>query len=242
MTTRPTGAWNFNPRPLAGATIHHIAPRLCSRISIHAPLRGRLVTNLYEDRVGEFQSTPPCGGDNCLSIKRLNLTKFQSTPPCGGDSGPPRRIWVANHFNPRPLAGATPGGGICPRFLWISIHAPLRGRLRGADENPEGIYFNPRPLAGATTGPPHPWNSRSYFNPRPLAGATVIDYCLFQFDIISIHAPLRGRHRKEGNRMKGRWISIHAPLRGRRGSATTMPGRSYFNPRPLAGATYNTGL
>ena len=121
-------------------------------ISIHAPLRGRHVILLSFSMVGIFQSTPPCGGDHLFRHTHASLLvisihaplrgrlsggpyilpsgQFQSTPPCGGDvSMLPSSAAMAN-FNPRPLAGAT--GCVPPkkRDRVISIHAPLRGRLR----------------------------------------------------------------------------------------------------------------
>ena len=54
---------DFNPRPLAGAT-RPLGGLLDYRgISIHAPLRGRLAGQGFFRVSGEFQSTPPCGGD-----------------------------------------------------------------------------------------------------------------------------------------------------------------------------------
>ena len=55
--------------------------------------------------------------------------------------------------------------------------------------------------------------------------------------IISIHAPLRGRQQPPTADDKQAFISIHAPLRGRPLSSVTRPIITYFNPRPLAGAT-----
>ena len=54
---------NFNPRPLAGATVIHQIIHIVNPISIHAPLRGRhaKAKKAYDEL--EFQSTPPCGGD-----------------------------------------------------------------------------------------------------------------------------------------------------------------------------------
>ena len=106
-TTGDQRSPNFNPRPLAGATV----PVVC------------------EDLLMTFQSTPPCGGDGAgfpsmfpepdfnprplagatahyalttvdppISIhaplrgrracynRRSEIAEFQSTPPCGGDS------------------------------------------------------------------------------------------------------------------------------------------------------------
>ncbi len=76
--------FNFNPRPLAGATIDCLTvsqvqgfqstpPRggdvpfgpyvAGARISIHAPSRGRLPSIFITRRFAIFQSTPPRGGD-----------------------------------------------------------------------------------------------------------------------------------------------------------------------------------
>ena len=76
------------------------------------------------------------------------------------------------HFNPRPLAGATIHAILFLKPTKISIHAPLRGRLR---TSPAGSQ---------------PWSN---FNPRPLAGATSQLGGLHHGPQISIHAPLRGR-------------------------------------------------
>ena len=99
---------NFNPRPLAGATIGDVDLMAEVRISIHAPLRGRPCIMSLTTTFLSFQSTPPCGGDVrrhvvvglvvAISIhaplrgRRPMDTigahaygEFQSTPPCGGD-------------------------------------------------------------------------------------------------------------------------------------------------------------
>ena len=80
---------------------------------------------------------------------------------------------VSPYFNPRPLAGATQDRCRGDGDGFISIHAPLRGRLAFGHGVGHGLNFNPRPLAGATA---YLWHNRrpdrKYFNPRPLAGAT----------------------------------------------------------------------
>ena len=55
---------DFNPRPLAGATLSLKMPPTFWPISIHAPLRGRLWPERTPPLPEEFQSTPPCGGDS----------------------------------------------------------------------------------------------------------------------------------------------------------------------------------
>ena len=200
-------------------------------------MRGRRCPEESCSKPWQFQSTPPCGGDDDRSIIEGNpanfnprplagatgTTKiptrpngFQSTPPCGGDES--RIVFSQRHgnFNPRPLAGATICTGTRDEDLVISIHAPLRGRRGG-------------------------YSMQTYY------------------DNISIHAPLRGRQSWEHERIIIIIISIHAPLRGRlvRSARTQARGRfqstppcggdycpkyrisasAYFNPRPLAGAT-----
>ena len=118
----------FNPRPLAGATGENGHPLSDKLISIHAPLRGRLIFIASIEIFIKFQSTPPCGGDM--------INYLVSTPLLD--------------FNPRPLAGATRTASATFDSLIISIHAPLRGRHIHKDTFLMNINFNPRPLAGAT--------------------------------------------------------------------------------------------
>ena len=162
---------------------------------------------------------------------------FQSTPPCGGDQCVRMVSCRRCHFNPRPLAGATSLQSRPPKSHSISIHAPLRGRRRLFSKVIFNCDFNPRPLAGATgehhqvfvplsisihaplrgrrvanilavleyqfqSTPPcggdlvdlPPRHGKSNFNPRPLAGATILHFGKSAGCVISIHAPLRGRH------------------------------------------------
>ena len=103
------------------------------------------------------------------------------------------------------------------------------------------------------------WRQACHFNPRSLAGATPVYYVYFQTISISIHAPLRERHRWLNCPGSVLLISIHAPLRERlriycnllyqRAFQSTLPCGSdsvytvicftnvHFNPRSLAGAT-----
>ena len=166
-----SAAMNFNPRPLAGATIQFIGQIFFFVISIHAPLRGRPGYIQNSKRMMAFQSTPPCGGDGKNVLVYINFGEFQSTPPCGGDV-PDSQIPGRNqYFNPRPLAGAT---------------------LGPSSSNCLFLNFNPRPLAGATADISHKLMIFVFQSTPPCGG----DYgyhrgpCLRG---ISIHAPLRGR-------------------------------------------------
>ena len=233
-STRPMT--DFNPRPLAGATVKH-----------------HDYTHYWL-----FQSTPPCGGDRVQPRSGLNMTiisihaplrgrllfyvvengrtKISIHAPLRGRRSVPGCPLSARYFNPRPLAGATtacihrssgasfqstpPCGGDffflrVPAVFIISIHAPLRGRLLLPNGVRQRKNFNPRPLAGATPSCTGLCSSWWNFNPRPLAGATYPHLRSLMPPPISIHAPLRGRLETVLSKDNLIHISIHAPLRGR---------------------------
>ena len=121
------------------------------RISIHAPLRGRLPTFLHASYASDFNPRPLAGA-----------TSF---------------YWhwcaVLRYFNPRPLAGATsvtlrfavlpvfqstpPGGGDCTenfkrKVPHISIHAPLRGRRFSCVSHSSAVLFQSTPPCGGDAG------------------------------------------------------------------------------------------
>ena len=123
-------------------------------------------------------------------------------------------IFLASHFNPRSLAGATadrfimqrdqtfqstlPHGSDADGALYhgrdgISIHAPLRERRTFSHYDYSPFYFNPCSLAGATGRAACNWMGDNNFNPRSLAGATSPDGQYVVNDYISIHAPSRER-------------------------------------------------
>ncbi len=76
-----------------------------------------------------FNPRPLAGATGAIALIRPAVL-FQSTPPCGGDGN---------------------GSGSSADYC-ISIHAPLRGRLRLSSRKTIFLDFNPRPLAGATAG------------------------------------------------------------------------------------------
>ena len=183
------------------------------QISIHAPLRGRRLMRYSRRARLTFQSTPPCGGDSSgsrssgarrhfnprplagatqrcretvavseisihaplrgrLAEEGFNFTavKFQSTPPCGGDDRDEAALLE----------------------FAISIHAPLRGRPRFGKNLQTGINFNPRPLAGATASAGIPCPA-TLFQSTPPCGGDAHGPVSLTNNLISIHAPLRGR-------------------------------------------------
>ena len=119
----------FNPRSLAGATCFQIFNLVFDiSISIHAPLRERLLAPRILKLILRFQSTLPCGSDperrlkmtiNAISIHApsrerptvatmlLMVKSFQSTLPHGSDHNPDSGRGRHAHFNPRSLTGAT---------------------------------------------------------------------------------------------------------------------------------------
>ena len=120
---------------------------------------------------------------------------FQSTPPYGGDTCDQTNETPGSDFNPRPHTGATQRIMAWGSSAEISIHAPIRGRLKrfsfsfmalafqstppyGGDymilkKDGRCYDFNPRPHTGAT----NTHDIKSFFdfnfNPRPHTGATV---------------------------------------------------------------------
>ena len=99
-------------------------------------------------------------------------------------------------------------------------------------------YFNPRPLTGATRAGSPPTTGWQDFNPRPLAGATPSSAQLPPERPISIHAPMRGRPGRWSGRLVQVQFQSTPPRGGDSVRRTASQLRTYFNPRPLAGATY----
>ena len=212
----PTKA-NFNPRPLAGATVYFCSPK---------------------EHQSRFQSTPPCGGDLLRRFHSTRTPDFNPRPLAGATSTRLKNTTFRPYFNPRPLAGATRLSSEIQNCRRISIHAPLRGRP-GNFNNPCGFdSFQSTPPCG---GDRHPSFSDGFqvlisihapLRGRPCGGKLEVTEgrisihaplrgrpggaCLaFRYIPISIHAPLRGRPRDKGLLLGELMISIHAPLRGR---------------------------
>ena len=76
-------------------------------ISIHAPLRERLLGKTLSYKLRLFQSTLPCGSDMSVPLVAVLAIRFQSTLPCGSDLFRPTYRRCQSNFNPRSLAGAT---------------------------------------------------------------------------------------------------------------------------------------
>ena len=117
---------DFNPRPLAGATGPDEDGAEAAPISIHAPLRGRHPNiKAYWYRV-EFQSTPPCGGDD----DTFKLPAFWEISIHAPLRGRPAKAKSIDWSQP------------------ISIHAPLRGRPSDPNPMPISPSFQSTPPCG----------------------------------------------------------------------------------------------
>ena len=162
----------------------------------------------------------------------------------------------------------------------VSIHAPAKGRhLLGGNTGMVHEFqstpprrgdpgqgqrghrrerFNPRPREGATPWPISRLRWASCFNPRPREGATHGHAGRQHPDMVSIHAPAKGRlsgsdkllavplfqstpPRRGDCDLQHPWwhrdVSIHAPAKGRRNHNGGHADRGGFNPRPREGAT-----
>ena len=160
----------FNPRSLAGATLaplivtkpnlfqstlpcgsdgQHIDNERKRLISIHAPLRERLIMRIFLLCILVFQSTLPCGSDyNKVSffnhLKNFNprslagatrkaqfssaIVTFQSTLPCGSDAWKWSNSNLSGTFQSTLPCGSDTARYILKKTTGISIHAPLRER------------------------------------------------------------------------------------------------------------------
>ena len=141
---------------------------------------------------------------------------FQSTLPRGSDLPMSRLAPMAQHFNPRSLAGATISGTKFKTLIGISIHAPSRERPTDSTD-----YLFPTVIS---------IHAPSRERPRD---ADLLE-ALKQ---ISIHAPSRERHHYQ-HKFQILYKFQSTLPRGSDG-LNSLSTSSYlnFNPRSLAGAT-----
>ena len=123
-----SSSWISIHAPLRGRQKCHSFGHGAYVISIHAPLRGRPFSSIILTRRIEFQSTPPCGGDEYRQAIEQELNNFNPRPLAGATPCVSDRWEHLGDFNPRPLAGTTSWMPRATLKLTISIHAPLRGR------------------------------------------------------------------------------------------------------------------
>ena len=123
---------------------------------------------------------------------------------------------LALRFNPRPRKGAT-----------NAERHDYQVKIR----------FNPRPRKGATNAERHVYQVKIRFNPRPRKGATTVPGEDPLGQLVSIHAPVRERLRRQQVHAEAKPVSIHAPVRERHNGGETRHDGRRFNPRPRKGAT-----
>ena len=129
MTSSWFRAWYFNPRSLAGATYRQFDTFGMFSISIHAPLRERLVVFPMNLCNILFQSTLPCGSDHYIALCfHIVTADFNPRSLAGATGFLLAFLRSPRYFNPRSLAGATCLKKGSFEVINISIHAPLRER------------------------------------------------------------------------------------------------------------------
>ena len=179
-------------------------------------MRGRPPGRRSELALKDFNPRPHAGATFSAVIPGITSQSFQSTPPCGGDfpqtciSGV--HCFISIHAPMRGRLDAVLGED---NLIHISIHAPMRGRPWHSLPQCVRIYFNPRPHAGATgpatIGAPMSQN----FNPRPHAGATPSRLCSLPAGLYFNPRPHAGATTGTTRAFWMGCISIHAPMRGR---------------------------
>ena len=166
---------DFNPRSLTGATTDEDDKVFGYQISIHAPLRERLMEFSLYMLMCPFQSTLPYGSDSfvCSSSQRCS------------------------HFNPRSLTGATYHEDFVLMYLGISIHAPLRER-QDCNQLLAPIFSISihAPLRERPIRPKFLQRRRAISIHAPLRERQRADSSVRLCGHISIHAPLRERRYK----------------------------------------------
>ena len=206
---------DFNPRPLAGATDSFRDYAWGTRISIHAPLRGRQSVQTRQKHHQTISIHAPLRGRHIWPARCWGRTIFQSTPPCGGDAISANTRSLTTISIHAPLRGRLQLFKFLQVAPCISIHAPLRGRLQR--------YVDHR--------------GTKDFNPRPLAGATYFSLYSVLCRLISIHAPLRGRPVILATSNLPSSFQSTPPCGGDQARPRQPKAGPDFNPRPLAGAT-----
>ena len=206
---------DFNPRPLTGATCYE--PGGCGKGKNFnpRPLTGATAGPGKSHAIRNISIHAPSRGRRKTDMIESKPIIFQSTPPHGGDNDSVQRLFDAE----------------------ISIHAPSRGRPIKKSFPARLHNFNPRPLTGATVAQGLQVFRADDFNPRPLTGATPFALVVVPFNLISIHAPSRGRLTDMTDCYIVSPFQSTPPHGGDPVCRQLWVGGFDFNPRPLTGAT-----
>ena len=184
------------------------------RLNADAPMRGRPSFEgiFYLHRL--FQSTPPYGGDCSLKCKRSH----------------------SSDFNPRPIRGRR-HSNTANFQINISIHAPIRGRLRIFGMQQKDSIFQSTPPHGGDSVKPSSFRRMAIFQSTPPhggdkeTGTVYLVWSKFQSTpprggdscLMALPPPLRrfqstpprGGDSAYADSLCNIPISIHAPSRGR---------------------------
>ena len=171
-------------RPLRGATNQGLGSIYAGNISIHAPLAGRdhAFFDLFQI-FPRFQSTRPLrGATSQTRLMGLTILDFNPRAPCGARLERCLKQWALKTFqSTRPLRGATSLGRSGQWHRRISIHAPLAGRDRQAEEHGKDLAISIHaPLAGRDSCARSTPGRIAHFNPRAPCGARPMSIVFFR--------------------------------------------------------------
>jgi len=154
------------------------------------------------------------------------LGEFQSTPPCGGRPAENPLLVSAGLVSIHaPVRGATQEGPGIWRHRAVSIHAPVRGATSVEDVVFYSHHcFNPRPRAGGDDIILGTDKRHRQFQSTPPCGGRLHKRDNAAISGVSIHAPVRGATWPVARWIAGRRVSIHAPVRGATGTAVPDAG------------------
>ena len=118
-------------------------------ISIHAPMWGATINELYYSIVSKFQSTHPCGVRLDKNEKLIKIVNFNPRTHVGCDPSFSKRVTMAGISIHAPMWGATNVTVTYSAFKGISIHAPMWGAPTTHLHLRRSVtYFNPRTHVG----------------------------------------------------------------------------------------------
>ncbi len=249
---------SFNPRPREGATSHKQTDQLGSRVSIHAPAKGRHAAVSGEGEIpevsihapakgrlrpvglghgrGRFQSTPPRRGDRTAPSCTVAPSGFNPRPREGATSHTMSRVNLAGGFNPRPREGATAEGDLHAKLneLFQST-PPRRGDLPRRPGAVRGLVSIHAPAKGRRLAL-HSGRDLGGFNPRPREGATFPGGLERPQPRCFNPRPREGATHRGAHPPRPAWVSIHAPAKGRQlGQVAAVWVRGFQSTPPRRG-------
>ena len=185
---------HFNPRSHKGATGYRLQNIRRKNISIHAPTRERLPSNLWADVNQAFQSTLPQGSDHIFVLSVLPFSISIHAPTRErllATSDKTGKKTISIHA---PTRGATMNVADYPEIIPISIHAPTRGATMWRVKDIQRLIEISihAPTRGATLCSVRKISLKKFQSTLP-QGERLNVGDLIPIDLmISIHAPTRG--------------------------------------------------